>query len=134
MAANQTQRAYNLVMIADDDPLVRKVLMAHLDGLAKFIEVGTGDAVVPAYVEHRPDLLFLDIHLPGKTGIDITKEICEIDPDAYVVMVSADNTVRSVHSTIYRGAKGFLVKPFDPVRMKRYFNECPRIRKNPSAY
>jgi CheY-like chemotaxis protein len=59
---------------------------------------------------HRPDLIIMDHHLPGMTGVDTTLKILEADPTASVLFVSVDDHVRRL--ALESGAVGFISKPF----------------------
>ena len=84
--------------------------------------------VLKFYHEHNPDILFLDIHMPGRTGLDLINEILEIDPDAYIIILSADSSADNVVKAINKGAIGFLSKPPAKDRMQQYINQCITIR------
>ena len=120
-------RKKNIVMIADDDLFIRKLIRAGLGGMAEFIEVDNGADVEKNYVNHEPDILFLDIHLPNKSGMDIISQICAVDNSAYIIMLSSDSSPENVKRAIEMGAKGFMSKPFKKDRLLQYFSDCPTI-------
>lgn len=120
-------RKNNLIIVADDDLFVRKVIKAALQDLTDIIEVTDGADVERIYKEHMPDILFLDIHLPNKLGIDLIRPLLKIDVGAYIVMLSADSSEDNVRNARLRGSKGFLTKPFNKARILHYFNTCPTI-------
>lgn len=103
------------ILICDDSILFRKQMKDYLTtlGCKSIIEVSDGQTAVDAYKEHKPDLVFLDIVMPQKTGVEAISEIMEFDPDAYVVMFSSVGTQKHLKSAIYDGAKDFLQKPFN---------------------
>ena len=78
-------------LICDDSAVVRKVLCRHLsDGPFKEVHEATdGVQAVEMYRLHRPDIVFMDIVMPRKTGIEALCEIREHDPAARVVMASS---------------------------------------------
>ncbi len=122
------ERGKNILLIADDDLFIRKVINKGLSELAITIEeVTDGDAVVETYRRLMPDVLILDIHLPGKSGIDLIAEIQACDPEAYIVMISADSTTENVNLVRGRGIKGFLTKPVDKARLLKLVNSCPTV-------
>lgn len=90
-----------------------------------------GKASTISYVEHAPDIVFLDIHLPDMDGRELLKQIREFDGDAYVVMLSGDSLPRNVIETKKAGAAGFITKPFNKEKVMHYISHCPTItRKN----
>ena len=123
----RAKRKHNVVLIADDDLFIRKIIKNGLSGLTDVIEVDDGKDVEKAYINHEPDIVFLDIHLPHKSGIDIIASLKAIDADAHIIMLSADSTAENVSTAIHRGAQGFLTKPFPHGRLLDYFHKCPTI-------
>lgn len=119
--------SHNVVMIVDDDMFIRKILRSAVQGVANVIEIGDGAEVKQAYLLNKPDIVFLDIHLPNKEGIDILKEIRETDKDAHIVMVSADATLANVAKVQEYGVQGFLAKPFNNQRIIEHLLNCPTI-------
>jgi two-component system, chemotaxis family, chemotaxis protein CheY len=118
----------NVVLVADDDLFVRKIIRAALQDLAEIVEVTDGALVQEAYKKCHPDLVFLDIHLPNISGMDLIRPLIRADQGAYVVMLSADSSTENVRDSRLRGSRGFLTKPFDKKRIMHFFNSCPTIR------
>jgi two-component system chemotaxis response regulator CheY len=114
-------------MIADDDMYMRHLAKMGLESFATIYEVTEGDQVVNAYRKWMPDILFLDIHLPGKMGTDILQEILQIDKSAYVVMLSADSSPENIRLAAHKGAKDFVSKPFTRERMLENMKKCPTL-------
>lgn len=123
-------RKDNLVMVVDDNEFVRYMVKKWLGEYAEIVEIGDGAEVVDAYTRYKPDVLFLDIHLPGKNGKDILKEIKGIDSAAYVVMLSGDSKKENILYTSVKGAKAFITKPFKRSTLDRYYRMCPTIKKD----
>lgn len=122
-------RFNNVAFIAEDDAFMRKMAVQGMKGKFKTIlEFENGKGIVEAYEKENPDVIFLDIHLPYKSGIEILGEILSIDPDAYIVMFSADKGKDSVVNTSRIGAKGFLAKPFKKENMQAYIDKCETIQ------
>ncbi len=101
------------VLICDDSILVRKKLTEVLKkaGITLLFEAKDGIQAVEAYKTIKPDLVFMDIVMPVKTGLDALVEIREFDPDAKVVMASTIGTQSHLVSAIKAGAYEFLQKP-----------------------
>ncbi|MBQ9483491.1 MAG: response regulator [Ruminiclostridium sp.] len=101
------------VMVCDDSPLVRKKLSEILAriGITKVLHAEDGVQAVNEYKEKRPNLVFMDIVMPNKTGIEALREIREIDSDARVVMASTVGTQGNLIAAIKEGAFEFLQKP-----------------------
>lgn len=101
------------VMLCDDSPLIRKKIAEILArvGITDIVNAEDGNEAVEKYKEHKPDLTFMDIVMPNKTGIEALREIRAEDPDAKIVMASTVGTQANLISAIKEGAFEFLQKP-----------------------
>lgn len=122
------KRAENVILLADDDMFMRSLVKKGVDGYGTLHERETGEAVVDTYLQVLPDIVFLDIHMPGKSGIDILEEILMFDQNAFIVMLSADSAKDNVLETKKLGAKGFIAKPFTKEKLVDMLQKCPTIR------
>lgn len=120
------------VLIADDDFYMRELVKFAIDGEASILEASTGQEVIELYKAHRPTMVFLDIHMPGSDGKALLREILKIDMNAYVVMVSADSTRNNVEETFFKGAKGFIAKPFAKDVVVQHIRRCMKMRRSGS--
>lgn len=107
------------VLVVDDAAFMRKVLTDALvaGGHEVVGEAGDGDAGLAAYRQLQPDLVTLDITMPGKDGITTLRELVELDPEARVVVCSALGQETKVLEAVKSGARDFVVKPFDRDRL-----------------
>jgi two-component system chemotaxis response regulator CheY len=128
IAQERMNRQYDVVMVVEDDLFARNIATNALKGKFKVVEVADGGKAVQEYLSHSPDIVFLDIHLPNKKGYQILDEILELDPKAFVVMLSADAAKESVTQCVKSGAKGFVAKPFRGEKLFDYVRKCPTIR------
>ncbi len=101
------------VLICDDSILVRKKLSDTLKkaGITAILEAKDGVQAVETYKAEKPDVVFMDIVMPVKTGLDALVDIKEFDADAKVVMASTIGTQSHLVSAIKAGAYEFLQKP-----------------------
>ena len=101
------------ILICDDSLLVRKKLTDILKklGITSIFEAVDGVQAVDLYKEHNPDLVFMDIVMPVKTGLDALVEIKAFDSNAKVVMASTIGTQSNLVTAIKAGAYEFLQKP-----------------------
>ena len=108
------------VLIVDDADFMRVMLKEILCemGLTVAGEAADGEEAVRRYQELRPDLVALDIGLPRLDGIAALRQILADDPSANVIMISALGQRQKVLEAIQCGARDFLVKPFDPDRVR----------------
>jgi two-component system response regulator DesR len=101
------------LLLADDQALVRGALAALLDlepDLEVVSEVGTGDAVVAAVLEHRPDVALLDVEMPGLDGISATAAVRAAAPETKVLIVTTFGRPGYLRRALQAGASGFVVK------------------------
>jgi two-component system chemotaxis response regulator CheY len=121
-------RNHNCIIVADDDMYIRTLIESALKGRGEIHSIVDGNTVLEEYHRLAPDIILLDIHMPGKSGPELVKEILEIDPEAYIVMLSADSSRLNVMLTQKEGASGFLTKPFDKSKLMEYVENCPTLR------
>jgi DNA-binding NarL/FixJ family response regulator len=101
------------IVVADDHPVVRGGLVAMLrtiPGLDVVGEASDGDAAVHAVLEHRPDVILMDVRMPGTGGIEATRQIRELVPDCRVLMVTMYDDDATVFTAMQAGAQGYLLK------------------------
>ncbi|HIY82335.1 response regulator [Rubneribacter sp.] len=100
-------------IIVDDDPFVRQSLQTIL-GAQDDVEVvalgGTGEEAVALYDEHAPDVLLMDIQMPGMGGIDAAERILAAHPDARVVFLTTFSDDGYIARALRLGARGYLIK------------------------
>jgi two-component system response regulator DesR len=101
------------VLVADDQALVRGALAALLDlepDMAVVGEVGRGDEVVPAAAERRPDVVIMDVDMPGLDGISATAALRAAFPRTRVLVVTTFGRPGYLRRALQAGADGFVVK------------------------
>jgi two-component system response regulator AtoC len=112
--AGPEERRNGRILIADADAS----LLAYMrDLLVRFgYEVfcsDTGEKAIHLLRTVRPAIVFLDLHLPGKDGLETLQQMKRISEDTYIVMMSGNGLARAVVTTLKMGAMDFLHKPFD---------------------
>ena len=107
------------ILLVDDAAFMRMMLKTTLTqaGYTDLIEAEDGAKAVEIYTAERPDLVFMDITMPNKDGLETLKEIKALDPNATIVMCSAMGQETMVMDSIKSGAKDFIVKPFQAERV-----------------
>jgi two-component system response regulator MtrA len=102
------------VLVVDDDASLAEMLSIVLrqEGFDSRV-VGRGDQALDAFRDYRPDLVLLDLMLPGKTGIDVCREIRAESGLPIVMLTAKGDTVDVVHG-LESGADDYVVKPFKP--------------------
>jgi two-component system chemotaxis response regulator CheY len=105
-------------MIVDDAAVMRIRLRDILETRYKVVaEAANGREAINLYDSYRPDFVTLDITMPQLNGIEALEEMVTRFPDAKVVIVSAVGQKQMVFQAIARGAKDFIIKPFESARV-----------------
>ena len=101
------------VLLVDDHQIMLDGLQKLLESSGEFEIVGqarTGDQAVSLAIDHKPDVVVMDVILTGRDGIDACREIKETVPDTRVLMLTADTEEETVLNAISAGATGYLRK------------------------
>lgn len=118
------------VMIVDDALFMRKLYhnMLEKDDISIVAEAANGYEAIALYQETRPDVVLMDITMPGMPGIEALEEIMRIDPEARVIMSSAMGQEAFVRESVKKGARGFLVKPMVEATLLRMVRSVAQSR------
>jgi DNA-binding NarL/FixJ family response regulator len=101
------------ILVVDDHFMVRMGLSASLNvepDMEVVAEAGGSDAALEAYRRQRPDLVIMDLRLPGTSGADVTAAILREYPTARVLMLSTHAGEEEVYRALQAGAQGYVVK------------------------
>jgi|ERR1043166_5608684 DNA-binding NarL/FixJ family response regulator len=101
------------ILVVDDHFMVRMGLTASLNvepDMEVVAEVGTGEAALNAYNEHRPNLVIMDVRLPGMSGAEATAAILREFPDACIMMLSTHSGEEEIYRAMQSGARGYVLK------------------------
>ena len=115
------------IVIVDDESLMRSVLKTLLQGAGHVVvgEASNGATALELCLKQQPDVVLLDINMPGADGLRVLRAIRKEFPTIKVIMVSAHGSMDRVSSAISAGAVGFVVKPFNATnvlkQIERFF-------------
>ena len=101
------------ILLVDDHEVVRlgiKALLSNYPEYEVVAEASNADEAVATAIEYKPDVIIMDIRLPGKSGIDATKEIIEAEPDTKVIMLTSYAEDDLLFDAINAGAYGYILK------------------------
>ncbi|HMN60974.1 MAG TPA: response regulator transcription factor [Anaerolinea sp.] len=101
------------VLIADDHPLFRHGIRALLESTPEFevcAEATNGEEVIARADELHPDVILMDIHMPGVNGIEATRRILSANPGIYILIVTMFEDDSSVFTAMRAGARGYVLK------------------------
>lgn len=101
------------ILIVDDHPLFReglKSLIVRNSGFQVIGEAGSGSVALQMLEDLKPDLVVMDISLPDKSGIDVTRSIRSMLPGTRVVIISMHSKIEYITEAFQAGASGYVVK------------------------
>jgi len=101
------------ILIIDDSSFSRNTIKKILGNNYHFIEANSGEMGLEVYAQEKPNLVILDLTMPGMDGIEMLERLLLIDPDAKVIIGSADIQDYNRQRTKELGALAFINKPFD---------------------
>ncbi len=105
------------LLVVDDVPLFRAGLSSALKdaGFDVVAEAGDAEGAVTGAEEHQPDLVLLDILMPGISGLEVVEKISAVAPEAQVVLLTASESEEDLLVGVKAGARGYVTKdaPFD---------------------
>ena len=103
--------------------ILRRTLLASGKYSADYF-CRNGDNLMAMYEQHRPDLVVMDIVLEGTDGIDLTRDLMKIHPEARVVMITSLSYQEVYDSAMAAGALGFITKPYRPEQVISAFDRA----------
>ena len=108
------------ILVADDSRTSRRMLLDIIRGLDfdEIIEATDGNDAVAKFEEHQPDVVTLDITMPGMDGIEVLKVIKEKNPKVKAVMITAAAQSSKIMEAIKIGAEEFIAKPYETAQVE----------------
>lgn len=102
------------ILVVDDSSMARRGSRQALEAAGYLVaEADDGLIALERYFLEKPDLVLLDLVMKGMNGLDVLAKLTEMDPDARVIVISADVQDSSREMALAAGATGFLNKPVD---------------------
>lgn len=118
------------IIIADDDAVtcrgLRLLLIEH--GHHVIGEAHDGEKLVELCLQHQPHVAFIDINMPKLNGLEAVERMRETCPQVYMIMITAMPTLDNVQRALRMGISGFVVKPFNAVKVVEALNNCLKQR------
>jgi two-component system LytT family response regulator len=123
------------VLIADDNETMSEILKEVIDGHKSFetVAVGAdGESALALFEKHKPEVVFMDIEMPGMSGVDCARQILEKSPDTYIVFSTAHDEYMGEAFEMY--AFDYILKPFSLDRVRNTLNRLAEMldREKPS--
>jgi len=117
------------VLVIDDDPKVAWILTEGLSANFEFVSATDGIEGIQMVSTERPDLILLDIKMPGMTGLEVLEKLNKLDDRPEVVMISGHGGTKYVVESMRLGAAEFIDKPFDVREVEIHLNGVLERRK-----
>jgi nitrogen regulation protein NR(I) len=117
------------ILIVDDDKSIRYSLKRMLEENFSVLTAKNGDEALARMKESTPDLIIMDIKMPGRSGIEVLKEIKLIDPKSLVILMTAYGTTETAIEAMKYGAFDYILKPFPIPQMKELVQKAITLRK-----
>jgi DNA-binding NtrC family response regulator len=102
-----------LLLVVDDEAGVRQSLQLVFNKTYRVLEASSADEVIQKLTDDKPDVILLDIMMPGADGLAVLKQIKSIHPECQVIMLTGLNTARTAFAAKGTGAFDYVTKPFD---------------------
>ena len=99
------------IVIVDDHALFRSGVRSEVEDLVDVVgEAGTVEEAVRAIAEHRPDVVLLDVHMPGGGGVEVIRQVAAADPGQRFLALSVSDAAEDVIAVVRAGARGYVTK------------------------
>jgi two-component system nitrogen regulation response regulator GlnG len=129
MSAGASDLAAVRVLVADDEPSIRFVLRETLESVGcSVVPTVDGDEALAALLSESFDLAFLDIRMPGPSGLELLDRLRAAGRDTAIVIMTAQNTFENAVEAMKRGALDYLVKPFAMAEVQALVTKTLRVR------
>jgi len=113
MPTDVTEPVRRRLLIVDDEPLILEVLSEHFKPDYDVETALNGADALGAILRARPDVVLLDINMPRMNGIEVLRDIKQIDESIAVIMVTANEQITLAAEALTAGAFAYVPKPFD---------------------
>lgn len=122
------RRDHGMVQVIEDDRFTASYAAGILNREYDLTLSRSGEEAILHYIEHAPDIVFIDIHLPGLNGHQVLNALKIIDPHVYAVMLSVDTMKDNIVKSATGGAHNFLKKPFSKERLLNIVKASPYVQ------
>ncbi|PID85598.1 MAG: hypothetical protein CSA11_10330 [Chloroflexi bacterium] len=115
------------ILLVDDMPVIRstltRIISQQKDLFSPVLEAANGEEAVSLARNHKPDIILMDIKMPGLTGLQATSIIQQEQPDVKIVMLTAYNEFAYVQRALKLGARDYILKPVRPQKLLQLLAE-----------
>ena len=100
------------ILVADDDEQIIQVVSRVLSGY-RLITAKDGDSALALAVSERPDILLLDVAMPGLDGLGVLQKLAALPKRPLVIMITGDETIGTISTAMGMGVFSYITKPFE---------------------
>ena len=112
------------ILIVDDEANVRFVIKEAFSGAYQVFTAAEGQAAIEIIKKERPMLVFLDIKMPGPSGLEVLQLIKETGHSPIIWMLTGEEDLEMALKTLKMGAAGYLTKPFEVQKLREIVNNA----------
>jgi two-component system, OmpR family, phosphate regulon sensor histidine kinase PhoR len=105
------------ILVVDDEPEMLEIFRAYFQGRYEVDTATSGATAIERFIRQRPDVVFLDVNMPGANGVEVLKLFQQTDASIPVIMVTGNTQIRVAEECLKQGAFGYVPKPFNLVYM-----------------
>ena len=131
MLKRQADPAPLHILIVEDNSFLRNLFCQAFHQTHILHAAATAEEGWRLYLDKAPSLVFLDIQLPGIGGHALAKQIKQQYASAYIVMITASDSVEDVEEALHNHVDGFIVKPFSKEKINAYIDRYLESRPRP---
>ncbi|MBN2425833.1 MAG: response regulator [Calditrichaceae bacterium] len=111
------------LLVVDDSLIMRRAILKYLEDY-NFNVVGTatnGHSALELFAEHKPDIVTLDLTMPGLNGLTVLEQMLEIYKHSKIIIITALKDKMTGLEALQLGARGYVTKPFNEEKLKETF-------------
>jgi len=119
----------NVVIVDNNESTRKELVRLFKEKDCEVLDYSSGESLLEDYYRLKPDLIVVDMEMPGMNGNQCAKEILEQDPSAYIVMSAATVKKETIVESIKLHAKGFLIKPILDKHVEQTLQNMEEFKK-----
>ena len=118
-------------LYVEDDSNIRESFLLILNKIFKKVFVAeNGKIGLKLFKKNKPDIILSDIKMPEMDGLEMSKEIKTLNPDAYIILLTAFTDIEFLKKALDLGVEGYITKPFDKKKLYQKLNFLAEIIKH----
>jgi two-component system response regulator AtoC len=119
------------LLIVDDEPELLEILKEHFQGRYEVDTALSGAAALERFVRQRPDVVFLDVNMPGISGLEVLRLFKQSDASIPIIVVTANAEIPVAEECLKQGAFSYVPKPFNLTYMNHMAAVAAEQKRGP---